>query len=138
MSRTPVVGHLRGLVQVPADAMPDIFVHHAEPAFLHIGLHRTANVTDPRTHPHHRKSGLQAFAGGIHQRLGLRIHRADREGRSRVPVVSVIQGAYVDADDVAFSENPFTGDPVDNLFIHRDARAARKTTIPQKRGFGSL
>ena len=82
--------------------------------------------------------GLQAFAGGIHQRLGLRIHRADREGRSRVPVVSVIQGAYVDADDVAFSENPFTGDPVDNLFIHRDARAARKTTIPQKRGFGSL
>ena len=68
MSRTTVVGHLRGLVQVPADAMPDIFVHHAEPAFLHIGLHRTANVTDPRTHPHHRKSGLQAFAGGIQDR----------------------------------------------------------------------
>ena len=47
MPRVPEVGHLRFLVEIPADPMPDIFPDDRKAKRLDGRLHRVGNVADP-------------------------------------------------------------------------------------------
>ena len=46
---------------------------------------------------------------------------------------SIVASPYIHTDDVPLMDDPFTGNPVDDLIIDRDAGAGREAAVTKKR-----
>ena len=129
-----VVGDLRVLVHLPADAVAHVIADHAVAVAFGMLLHRSGDVGDPIAHPAVPESFKEALPRHLHQLPHLRLHFSAEEGPGGVPVEPVQDGAEVTADDVAVLQDPLAGDAVDHLVVHRDADAGGIPAVAQKGG----
>ena len=121
-------------MQVRAYSVADELPYHRVTTHLDIPLYRRADIADPIA-GHRRPNALvQAFPGGVKQRLRLGRNIPAGEGGGVIAVVTVKKRAHVHADDVAGVYHAFARYAVDDLVIDRNTGAGRKAAIPEERG----
>ena len=79
---------------------------HGKPVGLDVCLDRVTDIRNPVAHAGHLDPPLQGFAGSREQLLRLFVDPADRERFRGVSVVTLVEHAHVDGDDVALLELP--------------------------------
>ena len=117
--------------------MSHILTHHTAAVRFHVLLHRVGDVGHPETRTGEFNALPEALLGDGDEPQRFVTHLSAGEGGGAVAVVAVYNGAHVYADNVAFLQNPGSGDAVDNLVIHRDTGRAGKSAVAQKRGLGA-
>ena len=97
--------------------MADELPYHRVTTHLDIPLHRRADVTHAVACGGHLDALVQTLAGGVHQRLSLCGNAAGAKGGGVVSVEAVVEGAHVNADDVALTDDTVVGYAVDNHVV---------------------
>ena len=90
---------------------------------LHIGLDCRGNIQQPMPFFCVPDSFEEALSRYINEILRLRRDGPAGECRRTVPMESVNVRSHIDADDVAFLQNPFAGNAMDDLIVDADAGA---------------
>src|SRR3954447_1608366 len=138
LARLAVVGHLRVLVHRPADPVADERPHDREALALDAVLHRVRDVAEAAPRPAMLDRVEQRRLRDVHELLGDRRDRADRERARRVGDPVVEDHADVDRDDVAALEAVRPGDAMHDHRVRRGADRAGEAAIALERGRGSL
>ena len=135
--RGNIVRDFRILVHFGADAVADIVAHDAAAVAFRVLLHRSGNVVQavPRTgilDPF--KEALPRDADELQR---LRRCLPDREGAGTVSHIALVGGSHVDGNDVSVAHDALSGNAVDDLVVHGNARALREAAVAEKCRRGS-
>ena len=78
----------------------------------------------------------QRLPGGLQQTFGGRRDPADRQGQGGVSIESPVEYPVIDADDIAFPQDLFRGDPVHHLVVDRGAESGGESVVALEGGLG--
>ena len=127
-----VVGHLRELVHVPADAVADVLAHDRVPVGLDERLDGGADVADVVARPGGGDAEVERLAGGVDEPAHLRggLAAGDRESAVRPPAIE--DQPAVERDEVAVVDHLGAGDAVDHLLVDRHAERVGESVVAEE------
>src|SRR5437016_6007563 len=133
-SRLAEVRHLRVLVQIAADPVPDELSDDREAVRLDMLLDGVRDVRQPAARPARGDGTGEAVAGNVEELPHPRGHLADREGQGAVRIVPLDDAAEIEPDDVPLLDPPaWRGNPVHHLVVDRHADGGRKAAVALER-----
>src|SRR5258705_1835077 len=126
----PVVGELRLLVHLGADAVADELADDAVAAGRGGVLDRGRDVAEVGAGNGGRDAGHHRQAGRVDELGDLGAGGADDERPGAVAMPAVVDGPGIDRYDLALADQPLTRDAVDDLVVDGDAQAGRERVAP--------
>ena len=127
-----VIWDLRRFVHLGSHAVAHVFPDHGKAVLLHIGLNRRGDVLKALSLPGETDALEEALPGHVDQALGLRGNPSAGECRRAVSMKAPDVRAHVHADDIAFLQDPFSGDAVDDFVVDADAGAGWVAVVMEK------
>ena len=121
-----------------ADAVTYEGAHHAKPMLLNIRLDGMTDVGYPASLTCELDSLKKTLSGYRNELLCLGRDLPAGIGGGAVTNESSPRCAHIDRHDVAFLQDPFSGNPVDDHFVDGDAGAGGESSEPEKGRNGSL
>src|SRR5206468_395981 len=125
-----VVGYLRVLVHLAADAVADVFADDGKALPFDPGLDGGADLADTGAATGGGNSPPERLAGNLDQLLGLGGQRSGADRHSHVGDETLASAPNVDAYDVAFRYFPVAGDAMHDLVVHGHADRGRIRRLP--------
>ena len=132
-----VVRDFRILVHFGADAVADIVAHNAAAVAFRVLLHRGGDVVQPISRTGILDPFKEALPRDADELQRFRRRLPDRESAGAVSHIALIGGSHVDGDDVSVSHDALSGNAVDDLVVHGNARALREAAVAEKCRRGS-
>src|SRR5262245_40599719 len=129
----PVVRHLRLLVHLAPDPVPDERPHHREALALHVRLDGVRDVPDAVPGARLLDPPRQRLARDGKQAPGLLAHLADRHGDGGIAIVAVLLHPDIDPQDVTLLEPARPRNPVHHFFVDRRTDGRRETPVALER-----
>ena len=120
------VGNLRVLVHLLPDAMANEVLHHRKPAIPDIGRHLGGNIAPAIPLSDQLDRQLEDARSAVEEPSDDARHRPHRMSPGGIAAPTGKATTGVDADDVAFHENPWAGNTVHHLVVDGNAAHRRK------------
>jgi hypothetical protein len=118
--------------------MARVLAHHSITISLGTFLDSPGYVSAAFPGPGLGDTSLQGFSRHLHQVLGRPVHFPYTQGYGRVPLITSVDGSYVQTENVTLLQNPLARDTMDYLFVYRNTQRSRKTPIPLERGLCTI
>ena len=135
--RGNIVRNLRILVHFGADAVADIVAHNAAAVAFRVLLHRGGNVVQTSARTGVPESLKKALPRDTDELLSFRRYLPNREGAGAVSHIALVGSPHVDGNDVSVADEALSGNAVDDLVVHGNARALREAAVAEKCRCGS-